>query len=72
MLMPPAKWITKMHPLNKTEILLVLRMPHGIRATYLLWRLGIDPKYSIARETYARHRQTLAERYGVDITAPPA
>lgn len=31
-------------------------MPHGLRGTYLMWRLGIDPRYTVARETYQRHR----------------
>lgn len=57
--------------LSKSEIMLVLHMPHGMRATYLLWRLGIDPKYTVARETYAKHRQKLAEKYGIDITILP-
>lgn len=57
--------------LSKSEILTVLRMPHGLRGTYLMWRVGIDPRYTVARETYARHRQALANRYGIDITVPP-
>lgn len=57
--------------LSKNEILKVLRMPHGLRGTYLMWRIGIDPKYTVARETYARHRKILHEKYDVDITAPP-
>lgn len=56
--------------LNKTEILNVLRMKHGLRATYLMWRSGIDPKYTVARETYAQHRRELKEHWQIDITEP--
>lgn len=54
--------------LSKSEILMLLRMPHGIRATYLLWRLGISSKYITSAETYSRHRRYLLDKLGIDIT----
>lgn len=53
--------------LAKDEILKLLRMRHALRATYLMYKLGIDPKYTIARETYHRHKIELLETYNIDI-----
>lgn len=57
--------------ISDRERLNIIRMPHGVRGTYLLWRVGIDPKHFTSRETYTRHRQLLADRWGIDITALP-
>lgn len=66
---PPGR--PKMKDLTEAERRTLYRMPHSVRATYLLWRAGINPKYTIAAETYRRHRALLAEKFGVDITALP-
>jgi hypothetical protein len=58
--------------ISDRERIQILHMPHGVRGTYLLWRIGINPKHFIARETYARHRQQLADKWGIDITALPS
>lgn len=60
-----------MKDLTEAERRTLYRMPHSVRATFLLWRIGINPKYTIAAETYRRHRAKLAEEYGIDITALP-
>lgn len=60
-----------MKDLTEAERRTLYRMPHSVRATFLLWRIGINPKYTIAAETYRRHRALLAEKFGVDITALP-
>ena len=60
-----------MKDLTETERRTLYRMPHSVRATFLLWRIGINPRYTIAAETYRRHRAKLAEEYGIDITALP-
>ena len=62
---------TAMKDLTEAERRTLYRMPHSVRATFLLWRIGINPKYTIAAETYRRHRALLAEKFGVDITALP-
>lgn len=54
--------------LSKSEILMILRMPHGVRATYLMWRLGLPTKYITSAETYSRHRRYLLDKLGIDIT----
>lgn len=60
-----------MKDLTEAERRSLYRMPHSVRATFLLWRIGINPRYTIAAETYRRHRTLLAEKFGVDITALP-
>lgn len=57
--------------MNEVDFKKLMKMQHGIRATYLMWSLGINPKYTIARETYHRHRRILACEFGIDITALP-
>ena len=54
--------------LSKSEILMILRMPHSIRATYLMWRLGLPTKHVTSAETYSRHRRYLLDKLGIDIT----
>ena len=56
-----------MKDLTEAERRMIYRMPHGIRATYLMWRTGLDPRYCVARETYARHRRYIREKTGIDI-----
>ena len=56
-----------MKPITERERLTIYRMPHGVRATYLMWRLGLEPRYSVARETYAKHRRYIREKTGIDI-----
>lgn len=56
-----------MDELSKDEILQLMRMRHSLRATYLMWRNGIDPKYTVARETYHKHKIELSEKYNIDI-----
>lgn len=58
--------------LSRNELLKLMRMRHALRATYLMWRIGIDPRYSVARETYHRHKIELLERYKIDITTLPS
>ncbi|EHM50220.1 hypothetical protein [Cardiobacterium valvarum] len=60
-----------MKDLTETERRMIYRMPHSVRATYLMWRTGFNPKYTIAHETYRRHRAILADQFGIDITALP-
>ena len=69
----PPNHITEppMKDLTEAERRSLYRMPHSVRATFLLWRIGINPRYTIAAETYRRHRALLAEKFGVDITALP-
>lgn len=68
---PPLDDHATMKDLTEAERRTLYRMPHSVRATFLLWRIGINPKYTIAAETYRRHRALLADKYGIDITALP-
>ena len=56
-----------MKPITERERLTIYRMPHGVRATYLMWRLGLEPRYSVAREIYVKHRRYIQEKTGIDI-----
>ena len=67
----PPQMTAPMKDLTEAERRTLYRMPHSVRATFLLWRIGINPKYTISAETYRRHRALLAEKFGVDITALP-
>ena len=57
--------------LTRSELLSVLHMRPSLRGTYLLWRVGIDPRYTMARETYHKHKIELLHSYQIDITALP-
>jgi len=46
----------------------LLKLPRSVYATYQLWRQGADLRNLMARNTFYRHRQILAE-YGIDISA---
>lgn len=59
-----------MQELTKEELLKIMRMRHALRATYLLWRLGVSPRYILSRETYYRHKTELLEDYQTDINKP--
>lgn len=47
-----------------------LDVPTHLRATLFLWSQGADPRISLSRPTYYRHRKELLA-YGYDITRPP-
>lgn len=57
--------------LTRSELLCILQMRPSLRGTYLLWRAGIDPRYTMARETYHKHKIELLNSYQVDITTLP-
>lgn len=52
--------------LSPQDQLFLLRLPHNLRGTWMLWRLGIDPYHHMARQTFYSHAKRLS-RYGVDI-----
>ena len=68
---PSTLRTASMKDLTETKRRMIYRMPHSVRATYLMWRTGFNPKYTIAHETYRRHRAILADQFGIDITALP-
>lgn len=52
--------------LSPREQLFFLRLPHGLRGTWMLWRMGMDPYHHMARQTFYRHAEQL-EKYNVLI-----
>lgn len=46
--------------------LLLVRMPCRLRGTYITWLLGFAPYFLMSRETYYRHAEELATKYGIE------
>ncbi len=53
--------------LTTEQQLLLVRMPCRLRGTYITWLLGFDPYFLMSRETYYRHAEELATKYGIEI-----
>lgn len=41
-------------------------------ATYVRWREGMDPRASMSRPTFYRHRKSIMDKLGVDIASAPS
>lgn len=52
--------------LSPEEQLFLLNLPHRLRSTWIVWRMGIDPYYFMARQTFYTHADLL-EKYNVFI-----
>lgn len=46
------------------------KLPRALRAAYLAWKSGADPRTLCSRPTFYRHRSALLELCGVDISVP--
>ena len=59
--------VNKEVTLTTEQQLLLVRMPCRLRGTYITWLLGFDPYFLMSRETYYRHAEELATKYGIEI-----
>lgn len=59
------KRLTMTEQMQLTDDLLV-KLPHCLRTTYVLWRDGHDMRDNLSRNTYYRHRKALMA-YGINI-----
>lgn len=53
--------------MNSQEI---IELPRSVRAIYIEWATGIDPRQTRSDRTFRRHRKYLIDNYGVDIATP--
>ncbi len=53
--------------LTAEEQLFLVKLPCRLRGTWITWRLGFDPYFLMSRETYYRHADELARKYGIEI-----
>jgi hypothetical protein len=53
--------------LTPEEQLIIIRLPVKLRGTYITWRMGVDPYFTMSRETYYRHANELSKKYGIEI-----
>ena len=53
--------------LTKKNQLFLVRLPCRLRGTWVTWKCGFNPYFLMSRETYYRHAEELATKYGVEI-----
>ncbi len=53
--------------LTPEDQLFLIRLPCKLRGTWVTWKLGFNPYFLMSRETYYRHANELADKYGVEI-----